>query len=181
MATVAPMIEPPTTSPTAAKMQTPTKYTAGPKLRRIDRPNKAIANATTPTIAFTPGVSAPSCVSAAVSGPTLPVKATRSSASAAVAIRPSRAMVTMASVVASAFLENAEWIDSACMERSPMSRLSRDSKTTLHFLARPLQDLTLAPVERHLHSRIADVAQVETRIDRGCLDALQALERLLAN
>ena len=62
-----------------------------------------------------------------------------------------------------------------------MSRLSLDSKTTLHFLACPLQDLTLPSVERHLHGGIADVAQVEARIDRGCLDAAQPLERLLAN
>ena len=74
MATVAPMIEPPTTSPTAAKMQTPTKYTAGPKLRRIESPKSAMAKATTPTIALTPGVSEPSWVSAEVSGPGDPGK-----------------------------------------------------------------------------------------------------------
>src|SRR5262249_17497186 len=157
-----------------AKMHTPTKYTAGPKLRRIDRPNNAMAKATMPTIAFTPGVSDPSWVSAAVSGPVIPVKATRSSASAAVASRPSRGMLAMASPGASAFLVIAEWVDSACMERSPVSRLSLDSKTPLHFLARPLQDLALALVERHLYGSIADVAQVEAGIDRGCLDAVQA-------
>src|SRR6218665_1890840 len=78
--TTAPMIAPAITSPTAAKMARPTKNNTGPKLRSADSEISATTKPTKPTRALIPGPSSAICVSAEVSGPVMPVKATRSSA-----------------------------------------------------------------------------------------------------
>src|SRR5262245_60215065 len=136
---------------------------------------KATMKPTTPTIAFTPGVSVASVVSAPVSGPVTPANVTKSRAKLGLTAhsKMATATATAPSAAAGRRAPLAERLN-AHMGLSNVMRLNWLAReTSLEIGASPLHDGVPALIQRHLERSVAQVVKINTWIDRGFADFLK--------
>src|SRR5262245_44966879 len=129
---------------------------------------------TTPTIAFTPGVSVASVVSAPVSGPVTPANVTRSRAKLGLTAHSKNATATAAAPSAAAERRAplAERLKAHMgLSNVKLNWLARE--TSLEVGASPLHDGVLALIQRHLQRTVAQVVKINARVDRGFTDFLK--------